>query len=246
MTVATVVDLSCETQETWLREIRQARYGHLLALHILLLLARGKRPAEIADFLLCSRTTVYRSVAAYEKGELACQRTADAAPSRLCRWQKKLRTLLQQKPRVFGWCRTRWSCACLALTLARSGEIKLSRETIRQQVQAAGYVWKRAKHKAPDKDPQRAAKLAQIRDLFENQRPDELILFADELDIDLLPKLGYHSATNGCSRAHSWKSKRRDKIRSLTSPPRSIRAPAKCIASSGRARIMCCFDNSST
>jgi transposase len=123
---------------------------------------------------------------------------ADALrPPRLSRWQKKLHTLLQYKPRLFGWCRTRWSCACLALTLAASGEIKLSRETIRQEVRAAGYVWKRAKHKAPDKDPQRAAKLARIRYLFENQRPDELILFADELDIDLLPKLGYQWMLKG-------------------------------------------------
>ena len=83
------------------------------------------------------------------------------------------------------------------MTLARSGEIKLSRETIRQEVQAAGYVWKRAKHKAPDKDPQRAARLAHLRLLFENQRPDELILFADELDVDLLPKLGYQWMLKG-------------------------------------------------
>jgi putative transposase len=32
---------------------------------------------------------------------------------------------------------------------------------------------------------------------FENQRPDELILFADELDIDLLPKVGYQWMLKG-------------------------------------------------
>jgi len=32
--------------------------------------------------------------------------------------------------------------------------------------------------------------LTRIRLLIENRRPDELILFADELDIDLLPKVG--------------------------------------------------------
>jgi len=38
-----------------LKELRQARYGHLLALHILLLCAQGRTPSEIAAFLFCSR-----------------------------------------------------------------------------------------------------------------------------------------------------------------------------------------------
>ena len=43
-----------------LAELRQARYGHLLALHILLLCARGRTPTEIAAVLFCSRSSVYR------------------------------------------------------------------------------------------------------------------------------------------------------------------------------------------
>ena len=48
-----------------LRELRAARYGYLLALHILLLCAQGRTPSEIATFLFCSRSSVYRVVAAY-------------------------------------------------------------------------------------------------------------------------------------------------------------------------------------
>jgi len=41
----------------------------------------------------------------------------------------------------------RWSCAALALTLVVLAQIKVSRETVRLELKAAGYVWKRAKLK---------------------------------------------------------------------------------------------------
>jgi hypothetical protein len=65
-----VLEIPTAEQEALLRELRQARYGHLLAIHILLLCAAGKNPTEIADFLFCSRSSVYRSVRAYRAGNL--------------------------------------------------------------------------------------------------------------------------------------------------------------------------------
>lgn len=196
MHATTILELSETEQSFLLRELRQARYGHLLALHILLLRAAGKSPTEIADFLFCSRSSVYRTVDAYQAGQLDWQQEAAAAPG-LSRWQRKLRSLLKQPPRWFGWCRTRWSCAALALTIHVLCGVELSRETIRREVKAAGYEWKRAKLKARDDDPERAKRLARIRFLIEQKRPDELILFADELDIDLLAKVGYQWMLKG-------------------------------------------------
>ena len=196
MRSTTVLEIPAAEQEVLLRELRQARYGHLLAIHILLLCDAGKNPTEIADFLFCSRSSVYRSVRAYRSGELDWRRVDPSSP-RLSRWQRKLRSLIKLSPRVFGWCRVRWSCAALALTLAVLAQIKVSRETVRLELKAAGYVWKRAKLKGRDDDPERARRLARIRLLFEKQRPDELILFADELDIDLLPKVGYQWMLKG-------------------------------------------------
>jgi hypothetical protein len=51
-----------------LAEVRCARYGDLLALHILLLCAAQRSPTEIAAVLFCSRSTVYRVVKAYRAG----------------------------------------------------------------------------------------------------------------------------------------------------------------------------------
>jgi len=41
-----------------LAELRRARYGYLLALHLLLLCAAGRSPTEIAAVLFCSRSSV--------------------------------------------------------------------------------------------------------------------------------------------------------------------------------------------
>jgi hypothetical protein len=61
----TVLEIPAAEQEALLRELRQARYGHLLAIHNLLLCDAGKNPTEIADFLFCSRSSVYRSIKVY-------------------------------------------------------------------------------------------------------------------------------------------------------------------------------------
>ena len=50
--------------------LRRTRYGYLLAFHILPLCAAGRNPTEIAAFLFCSRSSVYRIVHAYRTGSL--------------------------------------------------------------------------------------------------------------------------------------------------------------------------------
>jgi hypothetical protein len=64
----TVLDISPQEQAQMLAALRRARYGYLLALHVLLLCAAGRHPTEIAAFLLCSRTSVYRIVRLYHAG----------------------------------------------------------------------------------------------------------------------------------------------------------------------------------
>ena len=68
-----------------LAAVRRARYSYLLAMHILLLCAAQRTPTEIAAVLFCSRTTVYRVVAAYRAGQwagCAAEEETDPACSR--------------------------------------------------------------------------------------------------------------------------------------------------------------------
>jgi hypothetical protein len=61
---------------------------------------------------------------------------------------------------------------------------------VRRCLHALGWVWKRAQLVAKDSDPERASKLARIGHIYEHLGPREALLFVDELDLDLLPKVG--------------------------------------------------------
>jgi transposase len=98
--------------------------------------------------------------------------------------------LLQKTPAAYGWCRTRWSGATLALQLQVQRGLNVSAETVRRGLQALGWVWKRAKLTAKDSDPERASKRARIRAVSERLGRREALLFADELDLHLLPEVG--------------------------------------------------------
>jgi putative transposase len=198
MPKSTFVDIPEEEQAQMRAVLRRARYGYLLALHILLWCAAGRHPTDIAAVLFCSRSSVYRTVRAYQAGTLGLEhddqgrlmpprRTTVLLPT----LRRSLLALLKAPPRVYGWCRTRWSCATLALTLQAKRGITVSAETMRRWLHELDWVWKRAKLVAKDDDPHRVERLARIRFVYERLRPWEVMVFADELDIHLLPKVGY-------------------------------------------------------
>ena len=196
----TILEIPAEEQERMLGELRQARYGYLLGTHILLLCAAGRTPTEVADALFCSRSSVYRAVGAYRRGRLSgrwCDTPDASAPPALRSWQRSLLALLKRAPAAYGWCRTRWSCQTLALQLAAGRGYRVSRETIRRALHGLDYRWKRARHVARDDDPRRTQKLARIRHLVETLPRNAVLFFADELDIHLLPKLGYEWMPRG-------------------------------------------------
>jgi len=193
----TLLEMPPEEQAQMRAILRRARYGYLLAFHILLLCAAGRTPTEIAACLFCSRSSVYRIVRAYRAGRLGIQVDPDGQLSIAVRltvlipWLvRSLGALLKAAPRTYGWCRTRWSCATLAATLKTKHGIEVSAETVRRWLHEMGWVWKRAKLVAKDDDPHRIERLARIRFHHDNLHAHEVMVFADELDIHLLPKVG--------------------------------------------------------
>ena len=174
-----------------------ARYGYLLAFHILLLCAAGRTPTEIAAFLLCSRSSVYRIVRAYRAGSLGIRIDQDGQLSIAGRmtvvmpWlMRSLGAVLHAAPRAYGWCRTRWSCATRAATLQATHGIEVSAETVRRWLHELGWVWKRAKLVAKDDDPHRMERLARLRFHAANLHAHAVMVCADARDIHLLPKVG--------------------------------------------------------
>jgi putative transposase len=193
----TLLDIPPAEQAQMLAALRRARYGYLLALHVFRLCAAGRTPTEMASVLFCSRSSVYRIIHLYHAKKLGFTVDEDgplAAPVRttvLMPWVKRsLVALLKAPPRTYGWCRTRWSCAALALELHTKHRLEVSAWTVRRWLHELGWVWKRAKLVAKDKDPQRVARWARIRWQAEHLQVQEGMVFADELDLHLWPKVG--------------------------------------------------------
>src|SRR5215469_6163016 len=111
-------------------ELRRARYGHLLAVHLLLLCAAGHTPSEIAAVLFCSRSSVYRVVKAYRAGTLSFNvpTITQAGGVGMLRpaLQGSLLALLGTVPWACGWCARAgvarhwpWSCTCVGVCGSR-------------------------------------------------------------------------------------------------------------------------------
>jgi putative transposase len=191
-----VINLSSAEQVRLRQQMRRLRLlCPLLRIHIVLLLAQQHSPTEIADWLLCSRSSVYEVAAQWRQGRRPesweKREDADSSLALAPSLRRSLLALLRKPPTVEGWCRTRWSCATLAFSLSARRGFEVSAETVRRWLHQLGWRWERTKLSAKDNDPERAAKLARIRLLAEALRPRQALLFADELDIALLPKSGY-------------------------------------------------------
>jgi transposase len=199
---AIIVNLN-SSEQAHLRE--QRRRLRLLCpwlrLHILLLLAPDRTPTEIADGLLCSRSSVYEVARAGRRGGRPGRSEGPGVTAPVLTLipsiRRSLLALLAKPPAAYGWCRTRWSCATLALSLEARRGLCVSAETVRRWLHALGWRWKRTKLGAKDNDPQRASKLAAIRLALETLGPRQALLFVDELDIQLLPKTGYQGMPQG-------------------------------------------------
>ncbi len=142
--------------------------------------------------LFGSRSSVYRTVRAYQKGTLGLEHDEHGrllpplrATVLLPTLRRALMARLKATPRTDGWCRTRWSCATLALTLQTKRGLTVSAETMRRWLHELGWGWKRPKLAAKDNDPHRIARLARLRYRVEPRKRCEAMVLADELDSHL-------------------------------------------------------------
>jgi hypothetical protein len=197
MPTSPFVAMPTEEQAEMRAARRRARYGDLLARHLLLGCAAGRTPTDIAAVLCCSRSSVYRPVRAYQKGTLGWGHDDDGplvppvhSTVRLPTLRRSLVALLKAPPRAYGWCRTRWSGATLALTWQAKRGLTVSAATMRRWVHAVDWVWKRPQLVAKDHDPRRVERLARIRVTCEPLQRDEAMVLADALDLHLWPTVG--------------------------------------------------------
>jgi transposase len=161
--------------------------------HIILLLADGLSWSVITAVLFCSSRTVARWQDRFRHGRVpALLGQTRGAPVRLGqRWTDLVVEWVQRhRPRDFGFIRSRWCCALLALLLQRDYALDVGRETIRRWLHREGLVWRRPRPVLDRTDPNKEAILQELRVLLRDLPEDETVVFQDEVDLNLNPDIG--------------------------------------------------------
>jgi transposase len=162
-----------------------------LRCHVLLLLDAGHPWALIAAVLFTSSATINRWRRAYLRGGLDAVLTRPPA-RRASRWWVVMivRGVTTLTPPDFGFARSRWSCEAVAMVLRDHHGIRVGRETVRRRLREQGLVWRRPRPVVRRRDPDRAAKLAALRELLRGLPDDETAVFMDEVEVHTNPKVG--------------------------------------------------------
>jgi len=103
-------------------------------------------------------------------------------------YQAALAAAVEQAPRAVGQSFSSWTCRVLAQYQTTTGHLLLSAETVRRYLHALGYRLLRPVLSVASPDPEYATKAEHVAQLQAQARRGEIVLlYEDEVDLDLLP-----------------------------------------------------------
>jgi len=161
--------------------------------HIILLLAEDRPWSDIQAILFCSSRTIGRWLKRFQsEGAAGLTGRKRGRPFRLgLGWVALLVSWVTTKtPSDFGFLRSRWSCAVLALLLHEREGVTASRETVRRLLHRGNLVYRRPRPVPPPNEQERLARLAELRALLERLPADETAVWQDEVEVHTNPKIG--------------------------------------------------------
>jgi transposase len=157
------------------------------------LLDEGRPWSDIQAILFCSSRTIDRWFKRFQAEGLAgLTGRKRGRPFRLgLGWIATLASWVTTKtPADFGFLRSRWSCAVLALLLREREGVPVSRETVRRTLHRGNMVYRRPRPVPPPNEQERQTRLAELRTLLEGLPDDETVLWQDEVEVHTNPKIG--------------------------------------------------------
>ena len=200
-----LVSLTRSQKRRFKRLIQRSDNGRVVRrAQVLLQLASGVSPTAVSRSLSVARSTVYRWATQFQTaGEAfleACGsgRRAYTVDDTLL---ETLAELVEQPPSDYGYLRSTWTSEMLAETLNSLLSRPIHASTVRRWLVNLGFGWRRARPTLHLRDPRAATRLKAIHRALSRAPSGHEVFDADEVDIDLNPKIGFLWSTQGCQRA---------------------------------------------
>jgi transposase len=170
-------------------------FATLVRFYAVALLGGGKSSPTVADILCISVSTVVRAAHAYlAEGiqGLYDKRLRNGRPKADGAFRACVTSLLRGTPEDFGWRRPTWTRELLCRQAEREGRPAVSVSTMGRALARIGARIGMPKPVVlcPWKRDARLARLAEIRALEERASAIEPVLYSDEVDVHLNPKIG--------------------------------------------------------
>jgi transposase len=191
-----VIELRRNVKRRLVRRMQKCKDAALrLRLNIVLLYAEGRRTTEIATVLGCAESTAihaaHRFLAEGEGGliDRRCENGERKVDDDLL---AALMQLLENCPQDYDWARPTWTLELLARTLEELTRTSVSPTTVRRMLQSLGARWgmPRAVVLCPWPKRRKNKRIRELEALVEGLPADEVVLYQDEVDVHLNPKIG--------------------------------------------------------
>lgn len=185
------------TERRWLisEAMHSADAGWMVRCKIARNLARGELPRRIASILGCSRSQVYRVARRFlaeGPAGLVDQREENGRPKVTEEFEWCVLAAVALSPQQYGFQRPTWTQELLVLAATNQTNICISTTTMSRLLARHGARRGRPKPTVacPWSKHKKTRRLNAIRRLREQLSPDEVLLYVDEVDIHLNPKIG--------------------------------------------------------
>ncbi len=187
-----------------LRELRRsAKYAGLaMRCQTVLLAAKGRSSRQIADAVGFSRSWVSRVIARFDAlgmGGLA-DRREDNGTVKVDEWfLDVLYEVVGKRPSDYGFSRPTWTRELLVAVMARLTNVRIHVSTMSRALKAIGARRGRPRPtvRCPWSKPCKDRRLRALRGLAKSPPRGEVVLYSDEVDVHLNPKIGLDWMNHG-------------------------------------------------
>jgi len=162
---------------------------------IILQLAKGYGPAEVARFVHVARSTIYRVAERFQLrglAGLADRREDNGSPGVDPMFLLVLRQTVANTPQDYGWARPTWTQELLCVVMEQQTGQSVSQPTMSRYLRRIGARLGRPRPvlRCPWPKNQRNRRVREVRRLSADLPHNEVALYADEVDVHLNPKIG--------------------------------------------------------